>query len=98
MYTNTTDSYPLYEAGHEHDACGTGFLAHVSGAPSHQIVRLALLALANLTHRGAQDADAGTNDGAGLLMQIPRVLFSAELQSQQISIQDPADLAVGMLF
>lgn len=91
-------AYPLYDARWEHDACGTGFLAQVSGEASHQLVQTALQALTHLTHRGAQDADAETSDGAGLLTQIPKALFCEELLAQQISIADPADLAVGMVF
>ena len=90
--------YPLYEARWEHDACGTGFLADVSGSASHLLVEQALTVLANLTHRGAQDAEADTNDGAGLLTQIPRALLSAELREQQITLTHPEDLAVGMFF
>jgi glutamate synthase (NADPH/NADH) large chain/glutamate synthase (ferredoxin) len=103
MHTSSTGKavdghYPLYEARWEHDACGTGFLADVSGAASHLLVEQALTVLANLTHRGAQDADADTNDGAGLLTQIPRALFSAELREKQITQANPEDLAAGMLF
>jgi glutamate synthase domain-containing protein 1 len=92
------NTYPLYEARWEHDACGTGFLADVSGASSHALIKQALIALTNLTHRGAQDADAETSDGSGLLTAIPRELLCAELQAQQISLASPEDLAVGMLF
>jgi len=103
MYMSSTDmagtgQYPLYEARWEHDACGTGFLADVSGSASHLLIEQALLALANLTHRGAQDAGADTNDGAGLLTAIPHALFNAALQERQIALENPRDLAVGMLF
>jgi len=91
-------SYPLYNAHWEHDACGTGFLAQISGDASHQLVHTALEALTRLTHRGAQDADAETSDGAGLLTQIPRTIFCEELQARGIAVPDPEDLAVGMLF
>ena len=91
-------AYPLYDAHWEHDACGTGFLAQISGEASHQLVQTALEALTQLTHRGAQDADAETSDGAGLLTQIPKAIFSAEIQAQGITVPDPEDLAVGMLF
>ncbi|HLZ62081.1 MAG TPA: glutamate synthase central domain-containing protein, partial [Ktedonosporobacter sp.] len=98
----TTDpecaQYPLYDARWEHDACGTGFLAHVSGEASHSLIQTALTALARLTHRGAQDADAETYDGAGILTQIPRTLLHAELEQQHITGIDPDDLAVGMIF
>jgi len=90
--------YPLYDSRWEHDACGTGFLAQISGEASHALVQTALEALARLTHRGAQDADAGTYDGAGILTQIPRALFLEELDRQQVSVANPEDLAVGMIF
>ncbi len=90
--------YPLYEARWEHDACGTGFIANVSGASSHLLVEQSLTILAHLTHRGAQDADAETNDGAGLLTQIPRAMFCSELREKCIPLQNPADLAVGVFF
>ncbi len=89
-------SYPLYEDRWEHDACGTGFIAQVSGEASHSLVETALEALARLTHRGAQDADAETNDGAGILTQIPIPLFAAELQG--VTLPSMNNLAVGMLF
>ncbi len=91
-------AYPLYDAHWEHDACGTGFVAQISGETSHQLVQTALEALTRLTHRGAQDADAETSDGAGLLTQIPRAIFCAEIQERGFTIHDPEDLAVGMLF
>ena len=91
-------AYPLYDAHWEHDACGTGFVAQISGETSHQLVQTALEALTRLTHRGAQDADAETSDGAGLLTQIPRTLFCEEIQARGFTISDPEDIAVGMLF
>ncbi len=91
-------TYPLYDAHWEHDACGTGFVAQISGDASHELVQTALEALTRLTHRGAQDADAETSDGAGLLTQIPRAIFCEELQTRGISVRDPANLAVGMIF
>ena len=94
----TRTMYPLYDSRWEHDACGTGFLAQISGEASHAIVQTALEALARLTHRGAQDADTETYDGAGILTQIPRVLFLEELDRQQVAVASPEDLAVGMIF
>jgi glutamate synthase domain-containing protein 2/glutamate synthase domain-containing protein 1/glutamate synthase domain-containing protein 3 len=91
-------AYPLYDARWEHDACGTGFIVQISGERSHMLVEMALEALARLTHRGAQDADAETGDGAGVMTQLPASLLSEELQAQQITPPDPASLAVGMLF
>jgi len=90
--------YPLYNSRWEHDACGAGFLVQVSGEASHFIVRAALEALARLTHRGAQAADSQTNDGAGIMTQIPRDLLCEELEQKHIPLARPEDLAVGMIF
>ena len=91
-------AYPLYDPRWEHDACGTGMLVQISGEASHTLVETALQALVHLTHRGAQDADAETSDGAGLMTSIPKTLLLEELLAQGITLADPADLAVGMVF
>ena len=57
----------LYDPRFEHDACGVGFIARIDGKPTHQVLRLALESVANVTHRGAVGADARTGDGAGVL-------------------------------
>ncbi|MFL5953373.1 MAG: glutamate synthase large subunit, partial [Gaiellaceae bacterium] len=61
----------LYDPSFEHDACGVAFVARLDGAPTHEAVRRALVALSNLEHRGAAGADADTGDGAGILVQLP---------------------------
>ncbi|MCS7051284.1 MAG: hypothetical protein NZL87_06695, partial [Thermomicrobium sp.] len=71
--------FPLYRPEYEHDACGTGFVADLHGRASHEIVRYALEAVVNLTHRGAVSADAKTGDGAGITVQLPRKLLVREL-------------------
>ena len=58
------------DAGREHDACGVGFVAQASGARSHEVVSMALEAVARVAHRGAASTD-NSGDGAGLLTQIP---------------------------
>src|ERR1700704_4249058 len=67
--------------GHpDHDACGTGFVARLGGAPNHDIVEHALTALERLTHRGGVDADGASGDGAGLLTSLPEAFFRARAQ------------------
>ncbi len=85
----------LYDPRTEHDACGTGLVADINGRRSHEIVAMAIEALANLEHRGGVAADAGTGDGAGLLTQIPVGFFGHLLGMDQIK---HGDLAVGMFF
>ena len=65
----------LYDSRFEHDACGVGFVADLTGRPGHEVVSRALAALCNLEHRGAQGGDPGTGDGAGILTQIPDAFF-----------------------
>jgi glutamate synthase (ferredoxin) len=86
----------LYSPLDEHDACGVGFVADVSGRATHDIVQSALEALCNLTHRGAVDADGRTGDGAGLLTQLPLRFFLRE--AERLGHQPDGDLAVGVFF
>ncbi len=87
----------LYDPRFEHDACGIGFVARLSGAPSHDILRMALTAVGNMVHRGGVGADGKSGDGAGVLTQIPRAFFARELA--RLGISYPVDdLAVGMIF
>jgi glutamate synthase domain-containing protein 1 len=57
-------SQPLYRPDQERDACGTGFVAGISGRPSHRTLEVVLTAVTNLGHRGALIAGARTGDGA----------------------------------
>ena len=68
----------LYDPRNEHDACGVGFIAHMKGEKSHQIVRDGLFILKNLTHRGAVGADPLMGDGAGMLMQIIKHMLTTQ--------------------
>jgi glutamate synthase (ferredoxin) len=87
----------LYDPRFEHDACGIGFVARLSGAPSHDILAMALTAVGNMAHRGGVGADGKSGDGAGVLTQIPRAFFARELA--RLGITHPVeDLAVGMVF
>ena len=88
----------LYDPALEHDGCGTGFIAQVSGKRSNLILRYALQSLCNLTHRGALDADAKTGDGAGVLTQIPCKIFAPEVARLGHQLYNDRDLGVGFVF
>src|ERR687883_676603 len=90
----------LYDPRFEHDACGVGFVARLSGQPGHDIVAKAVEAVANLSHRGAVAADGKSGDGSGVLTQIPRRLFAREIQRLGFAEQFDANdaLGVGMFF
>ena len=55
----------LYDSRNEHDACGVGFVADLTGERRHETVASALTVLRNLDHRGAKGADPDSGDGAG---------------------------------
>jgi glutamate synthase (NADPH) large chain len=88
----------LYDPRNEHDACGVGFIAHMKGEKSHQIVSDGLAMLENLTHRGAVGADPLMGDGAGLLVQIPDALLREEMARQGVNLPEQGHYAVGYLF
>ncbi len=88
----------MYRPEHEHDSCGVGFVAQVSGRRSNRILRMGLRSICNLMHRGALDADAKTGDGAGILTQIPYKLFVPEVTRLGHTLYKESDLAVGVLF
>ena len=88
----------LYDPRNEHDACGVGFVAHIKGLKSHDIVQQGLNILRNLDHRGAVGADALMGDGAGLLIQIPDDFFREEMQAMGITLPPPGEYGVGNIF
>ncbi len=88
----------LYDPQFEHDACGVGFVAHIQGKQSHDIVEKALGVLVNLAHRGACGCDPETGDGAGILLQVPHAFFQAELAAQGVMLPEAGRYGVGMLF
>jgi len=88
----------LYDPRNEHDACGVGFVAHMKGEKSHQIVKDGLFILENLTHRGAVGADPLMGDGAGILVQIPDGFFREEMAAQGITLPPVGEYGVGHIF
>ncbi len=97
MTTHLPRLQGLYDPQFEHDACGIGFVARLSGAPSHEILTQALTAVGNMAHRGGVAADGKTGDGAGVMTQIPRAFFARELARMGIAY-DADDLSVGVVF
>ena len=88
----------LYAPQNEHDACGVGFVAHIKGTKSHDIVKNALKILENLDHRGAVGADKLMGDGAGILIQLPDALYREEMAAQGVMLPPPGEYGVGMIF
>ena len=85
----------LYRADTERDACGLAMVATLRGTAGYDIIETALNALRNLEHRGAVGSDAGTGDGAGILLQVPDAFFRAEIGS---SLPSAGNYGVGLVF
>ena len=88
----------LYNSRNEKDGCGVGFVAHIKGKKSHEIVQKGLELLTNLTHRGATGYDAKLGDGAGLLIQMPDAFMRKEATKLNIDLPAAGQYAVGNLF
>ena len=84
----------LYEASHEHDACGVGMLVNIQGGKSHELVESALKVLENMRHRGAEGADNKTGAGAGIMLQIPHEFILL----QGIPVPEKGKYGTGLLF
>ncbi|MDR0397526.1 MAG: glutamate synthase large subunit [Oscillospiraceae bacterium] len=90
--------FDLYDPSHERDSCGIGLVAHIRGERSHGLVKRALDALVNMTHRGGSGAEQDSGDGAGVLTQIPDAYFRKVCQPLGMLLPRPGEYGVGMLF
>ena len=79
----------LYDPANEKESCGVGFVAHIKGQRSHQIVLDADEILRNMDHRGACGCDPNTGDGAGMLTALPHE-FLAKVAKSDLSADLPA--------
>ncbi|MEA2481607.1 MAG: glutamate synthase large chain, partial [Thermoleophilaceae bacterium] len=95
MTTLRPQAAGLYDPTFEHDACGVGAVACLSGERRHATLERALTVLDHLEHRGASGAEADTGDGAGILFQLPDAFLRAE-----VDFELPAEgrYAVGVAF
>ncbi|MGV3503910.1 MAG: glutamate synthase large subunit [Adhaeribacter sp.] len=88
----------LYDPSFEHDSCGIGFVAHLKGRKSHDIVEEALHMLARMEHRGACGCETNTGDGAGILIQVPHEFFVDECLKLGIKLPPFGQYGVGLVF
>jgi glutamate synthase domain-containing protein 2/glutamate synthase domain-containing protein 1/glutamate synthase domain-containing protein 3 len=88
----------LYDPEFEHDACGVGFVAHLKGEASHNIVSKGIELLINLEHRGAVGAEKNSGDGAGILTQMPDKFLRRVLKEDDIDLPEFGHYGVGVVF
>ena len=97
--TGFPEKQGLYDPAFEKDSCGVGFVAHIKGKPSHQIVLDAEIMLQRMEHRGGCGCEPTTGDGAGILTGMPHD-FCVKVAKQDLGVDLPAagQYAVGNVF
>ncbi|WP_028813991.1 glutamate synthase large subunit [Streptomyces flavidovirens] len=85
----------MYDPRNEHDACGVGFVATLTGVASHELVEQALTVLRNLEHRGATGSEPDSGDGAGILLQVPDTFLR---EVTDFDLPEAGAYAVGIAF
>ncbi len=92
-------AYGLYSPDNEHDSCGVGFVAHIKGQRSRQILDDSLRILRHMAHRGACGCEPNTGDGAGVLTAIPHEFLQKSVR-QELGIELPVagQYGVGLVF
>ncbi|MDQ0796924.1 glutamate synthase large subunit [Streptomyces sp. B1I3] len=85
----------MYDPRNEHDACGVGFVATLTGVASHELVEQALTVLRNLEHRGATGSEIDSGDGAGILLQVPDAFLR---EAVTFELPEAGTYAVGIAF
>ncbi|WP_438294365.1 glutamate synthase large subunit [Streptomyces sp. HUAS TT7] len=85
----------MYDPRNEHDACGVGFVATLTGVASHELVEQALTVLRNLEHRGATGSEPDSGDGAGILLQVPDAFLR---EVTDFELPEAGSYAVGIAF
>lgn len=88
----------LYVPELEHDACGVGMVANITGERTHAIIDQALEVLVNLGHRGASGADPLTGDGAGITLQMPHAFMQKVAKESGFELPDERRYGVAMCF
>ena len=88
----------LYDPRHEHDACGVGFVVHIKGHASHDVVAQGLRVLKNLEHRGACGCDVDAGDGAGILIQMPDRFLRKATAPLGIALPPAGSYGAGLVF
>ena len=89
----------LYDPANEHDNCGVGFVAHIKGVRTRQIIDDADRILRHMDHRGACGCEENTGDGAGMLTALPhKFLCRVAKEEMGVTLPEPGHYAAGIVF
>src|SRR3954469_14157245 len=98
-YSSFPPKQGLYDPAFEHDSCGVGFVAHIKGKRSHQILIDAEEVLRNMDHRGACGCETNTGDGAGILTALPHEFLAKVVKADLgLELPGPDQFAAGNVF
>ncbi|MGI9457491.1 MAG: hypothetical protein ACR2NU_13085 [Aeoliella sp.] len=98
-HTHLPPKHGLYDPAREHDSCGVGFVAHIKGERSHQILLDAETVLRNMDHRGACGCEANTGDGAGILTALPHEFLAKAVKADLgVDLPEAGKFAAGNVF
>ena len=104
-HPTAAQSYPatLYDAQHEKDSCGVGFVAGLSGEAQRRVVTNAIEMLERMHHRGGCGCEPNSGDGAGMMSGIPHAFLRDQVSRQSsgspaFSLPEAGAYAVGQLF
>jgi len=91
-------SQGLWNPSQEKDSCGVGFIAHLKGKRSHDIIVKTLTMNAQMDHRGASGSDPDTGDGAGIFIQMPDKFLRKEMAKRGIELPPEGSYGSGLVF
>jgi len=88
----------LWDPSREKDSCGVGFIAHLKGKRSHEIIQKTLTMNTQMIHRGASGSDPDTGDGAGIFIQMPDKFLRKEMARKGIELPPEGQYGAGLIF
>ena len=75
-----------------------GFIAHMKGKRSHDIIQKTLTMNTNMIHRGASGSDPDTGDGAGIFIQTPDKFLRKVMAQKGIELPPEGQYGSGLVF
>jgi glutamate synthase (ferredoxin) len=88
----------LWEPSREKDSCGVGFIAHMKGKRSHDIIQKTLTMNTHMIHRGASGSDPDTGDGAGIFIQMPDKFLRKAMAEKGTELPPEGQYGSGLVF
>ncbi len=98
VHPNEVQGKSLYNPALDKASCGVGFVTHIKGEKSREIVTLALESLCRLEHRGAVGADPNTGDGSGITLQISDPFFQTVAETLKFKLPQAGKYGIGFLY